>query len=345
MRPWLFRCLCLLLAFLTACSTPRAQYAWHDLGPRSQPESPGSPPESGSWGAAPESGEAAELHVGPGYLVALRFMGDRALNGDFRVDFDGTLSLPYNVSVNAAGLTVPQLKKKLSELYHPYFKTSSDIDVRVKERKAWLDVRGLVLKPGRFLVDPDASLDQVISAAGGAAKDPSPQSVRIQKGGKSFSLNLNQYYSRGETRPLILGWLGGEVLFLQKEPMDPYQDKLSSSLYRNPVYMLGEVRKPGEYTPRPGADFVDFLVMADGFTDRANLDRLQVIRRSGGRLRSYEFSWDEFEKAPAPLQGDVLIVHADQHTFERRVAIATLLISMITAATLIIDVSRTHRSR
>ena len=235
-----------------------------------------------------------------------------------------------------------QLRKKLVELYHPYFKTSSGIDLLVRERKYWIDVRGLVLKPGRFLVDPNASLDQVILTAGGINRETPPQFIRIQKGQKSFSLDLNRYYSRGESHPQILGWLGGEVLFFQKEIGDPTDDKARSTPYRLPVYLLGEVRKPGEYLPKNGADFVDFLVQANGFTERADLDRIEVIRRSGGRTRDMRFSWDEFQRAPTPLQGDVLIVHADQHGFERGMAIATLILTVLTSLAVVYELERSN---
>jgi hypothetical protein len=174
-------------------------------------------------------------------------------------------------------------------------------------------------------------------------KETPPQSVRVQKGGKSFSLNLNQYYSRGERRPQILGWLGGEIVFFQKDPADLLDDKSSSSPYRLPVTLLGEVRRPGEYPLRAGSDFIDTIVLANGFTDRADVDKIQVIRRSGGRKRSYEFSWDELKDAPVPAQGDVIIVHADTRKFDRRLGIATLLVSILATGALIYDIADDDR--
>src|SRR5262249_32922389 len=150
-----------------------------------------------------------------------------------------------------------------------FFKGPVKIDLRVKEVKFWVDVRGLVEKPGRYLVEPQASLDFIIGQAGGTSKTEAPQYVKIQKGPKVFVFNLNEYYNQGEDHPQIQGWLGGEVLFFQREALATTTVHGPSSSYRRPVYLMGEVRKPGGCTLTPGSDFVDSLVQAGGFTDRA----------------------------------------------------------------------------
>ena len=200
-----------------------------------------------------------------------------------------------------------------------------------RRRGERLDVRGLVEKPGRYLVEPESSLDLVIGLAGGTTKEPPPLYVRIQKGQKMFVFDLKQYYSQGEDHPKILGWLGGEVLFFQQALTIPPGEGVSSSPYQLPIYALGEVRKPGQYTLDPGSDFVDSLVQAGGFTERADLDNIEIIRRTGGRRRVYNFSWNAFQRAPAPQQGDVVFVHADTTPkIERKIGFFATIISALT---------------
>ena len=341
---WSFRLLCLSMAGLTACSTGRPQYVWHDLGVQGQRD-PGKapPPLLENWGADAESVYSSDPVIAPGFLVSIESLSDRKITGDYRVDFDGTLQLPYDISLNTSGLTLSQLKKKLIALYRPYFKTSPDMDVRVKERRFSLDVRGLVQKPGRYLVEQNMSVDQIITLAGGMDKDTPPQFVRVQKGSKLFILDMNQYYAQGEAQPKILGWLGGEVVFFQREIGDALGGQTSGTAYRTPMVILGEVRKPGEYPVKPGSDFVDSLIMANGFTDMADLDRIEVIRRSGGRKRVYEFSWNEFQRAPTPAQGDVVLVHADRSAHvDRKIQIAAILVSILTSAAIVYELDRTN---
>jgi protein involved in polysaccharide export with SLBB domain len=275
---------------------------------------------------------ATDPDIPPGFLLTMRSSTDSKLNGDYRVDFNGDLQLPYDITVNTTGLTLLELKRKLTDLYRPYFKTPSEIDLRVKERRYWVDVRGLVEKPGRYLMDQEASLDSAIGAAGGTSKAEPPLYVRIQKGPKVFVLDLSQYYNQGEDHPQIQGWLGGEVLFFQREMANTLGGQAASASYRLPVYMLGEVRKPGGYPLNPGSEFVDSLVQAGGFTDRADLENIEVIRRTGGIKRVYDFSWKDFQHAPVPVQGDIVFVHADNTTkFERHTILVATIISALAA--------------
>ncbi len=130
-------------------------------------------------------------------------------------------------------------------------------------------------------------------------------------------------------------------MFFQKESSGWSAERGTSSSYRPPIYMMGEVRKPGEYTLNPGSDFLDSLVLAGGFTEKADLDDIEIIRRTGGHKRIYDFSWSEVQHAPTPIQGDIIFVHADAQTkSERRAYLVTALISalatIVTATVLVL---------
>jgi len=320
------------MAGLTACSTTRSQYVWHDVAAPSQRGISKSSQVLESWGAEAEGPNVTDPQIKPGFLLAMRSLSDSKLSGDYRVDFDGGLQLPYDKTVNTTGMSLSDLRSKLADVYRAFFKTQSEIDLKVKERRYWIDVRGLVNKPGRYLMEPGASLDQLIGMADGTSKETPPQYVRIQKGQKMFVFDLNRYYNQSEDRPQIQGWYGGEIVFFQKEMAGSSGERSSSSSLRLPVYMLGEVRKPGEYTLNPGSDFLDSLVLAGGFTEKADLDNIEIIRRTAGGKRTYDFSWSELQSAPTPVQGDVIFVHADTTPkAERRTLLLATVISALAA--------------
>jgi len=332
---------CILIFSMTACGSTRSQYVWHDLGSHEVAEPVKVSPPAQKWGSDAETAESADPTLAPGYLINLHSPDDAKMNGDYRVDIDGNVALPYNMSVNAAGLTVTQLQKRLGELYKPYFKTAPMVRVKLQERKPMVDVRGLVEKPGRYAVDKNASLDQVIAEAGGYLKDNMPRFVRIQKGSKSMVLDLNQYMNKGDNRNQIVAWVGGETIDLQK---DVYSS-VPASGSRQPITVFGEVRKPGDYLLKPGMDFVDLLSQANGFTLDADLGQLELIRRTNNRLLAYDFSWKDFNRAPMPMEGDVLYVHGEAETrTERRVFLGigalTAVATIITSAVLIHDSTR-----
>ncbi len=335
---------CFLVLSLSACSSIPSKYEWHDLGVAHAAHSLKGSQTQDYWGLPPEQVNESELTLAPGFLISMRFLGDSKLDGDFRTDFDGFLDLPYDIRVSATGLDLAGLKRKLTDLYRPYFKNSSDIKLRIHEERYWLDIRGLVQKPGRYLVNPGDSLDQVIVMAGGLMKDPAPAYVRIQKDNKIFVLDLNNYYNKGEDRQQIRGWIGGEIVFFQREIADSLRESLPTAPYRQPVQVLGQVRKPGPYSVKSGMDFVDLITEAEGFTSDADLDHLEIVRRTEGHQRIYEFDWKNFEKAPTPQEGDILVVHADRTTkMERRIQMAGIIASILSSIALIATVNSTRR--
>jgi polysaccharide export outer membrane protein len=54
----------------------------------------------------------------------------------------------------------------------------------------------------------------------------------------------------------------------------------------NPVYVMGEVSKPGRYDLTYDMTFLDALTLAGGATDRANLDGAQLVRVEDGKSKA-----------------------------------------------------------
>src|SRR5207249_11115166 len=108
-----------------------------------------------------------------------------------------------------------------------------------------------------------------------------------------------------------------------------------------PVYVLGEVRKPGAYAAQPGADLVNFVSQSNGFTEAADLDRIEIIRATGSGKRVYDISWDQLRDAPAPLPGDVVMIHANkQSKSERRFQLWAVMASLLASLASLAIVAR-----
>ncbi len=89
----------------------------------------------------------------------------------------------------------------------------------------------------------------------------------------------------------------------------------SSGLYRNPkvsvevtqyrpVFVLGEVARPGQYPYQPGMTVLTAAAVAGGFTYRAVTDRFSVVRQIDGVT-----SEGRAERESALLPSDVITVH------------------------------------
>ena len=54
----------------------------------------------------------------------------------------------------------------------------------------------------------------------------------------------------------------------------------------NPIYVMGEVSKPGRYDLTYEMTFLDALTLAGGGTDKANLDGAQLVRAENGKSKA-----------------------------------------------------------
>ncbi|MEK7389365.1 MAG: SLBB domain-containing protein [Elusimicrobiota bacterium] len=134
-------------------------------------------------------------------------------------------------------------------------------------------------------------------------------------------------------------------MFFQKESAAATADKSAALPDRKMVYLLGEIRKPGEYPIAPGLDLVDTVVQAGGFTERADLNHIEVLYQDLDGKRSSLFSWKDFKKAPAPQHGDIIMVHADHVSqVERKTSLMTSIIgalaSVVTATVIVLSYNR-----
>jgi len=255
--------------------------------------------------------------IAPGYQLQLASPEDKTLNGKYRIEFDGEIKLPYDVVLNIGGLTLGAARERILEAYKPFFKSKPAIKVTLVERMAWVQVNGLVEKPGRVLVKENATLDEVIGAAGGlqrpsgndAKASPIARFVRIEQTNSSpLSIKLADYYS-GAARALIPRWLGGDLVFLQSDGDSSME---SAQFDSGDVQVLGEVKSAGEYRFRTGADFFYYLGKAGGPTAQSKLSKIEVIRGLDSRRQSMTFDLADTDAVPVLRAGDQVIVHAEK---------------------------------
>ena len=272
--------------------------------------------EAASSESAPKPGRLSS-----GDLIGLASLEDKKLNGTFRIDFEGRLSLPYDVSIaKASDLTLPELSAKIRESYKPFFSGGRvSLEITLKQHRVWLDVRGLVQKPGKFLVDAQAGLDEVIAQAGGFLVGANVDEVRITQGSETRTVGLADFFGSGARGP---EWRGGERLFFR--PADGRNQFFDAGQAERSVQVLGEVRRPGVYAYRSGADFLEYLTQAQGPTAVSDLGRIEIIRGRIPQTKSVIVDFRDKNNIPTPQAGDVVIVHADRATpLERSMPVIT----------------------
>lgn len=276
----------------------------------------------------------APKQVAPGYEIELTSASDEKLNGRYRIPFDGRLELPYGIIVQTNGLAENQLNQKIIGAYSDFFKAQPTMEIAIVDKMYYVDVRGLVKKPGQYLVRHDSSLDEVLAQAGGL-NEPSTTApelmahyVRIQQGDNSATIKLSEYFAG--VQGLDPAWQGGETFFFLSERRDE-----PAAVKQNYVQVLGQVRSPGDYPFSPEKDILDYIVRAGGPTDRANLDNVEVLRMDGQEKQSVVFDLqraNDGDLLPQLKGGDILVIHAENPSpLEKKTRLAAEFSTIITS--------------
>lgn len=95
---------------------------------------------------------------------------------------------------------------------------------------------------------------------------------------------------------------------------DPVVTVSIQQLNGNKIYVIGQVQRPGEFIANRNMDVLQALSLAGGMTPYAATNKIIVLRRENGALRSIPFRYGDIEKGESLGQniilhsGDVVLV-------------------------------------
>jgi protein involved in polysaccharide export with SLBB domain len=129
--------------------------------------------------------------VGSGDKVKVTFVGNTDLTGEFRVQGDGTITLPVLGAFSVAGMTSGDIAKLITARFSQDARRSPNNQV-VVDVTEWrpIFVTGGVSKPGAYTFMPGMTVLHAISQSGGL--------YRIADGDISTFINVAQNVSRME---------------------------------------------------------------------------------------------------------------------------------------------------
>jgi len=78
----------------------------------------------------------------------------------------------------------------------------------------------------------------------------------------------------------------------------------------NKVYVIGQVKKPGDFVVNPQVDVLQALSMAGGTTPFADLDNIRILRRENSRQVALSFNYKEVIRG-RDLQQNVMLQSGD----------------------------------
>jgi polysaccharide export outer membrane protein len=131
--------------------------------------------------------------IGPTDLLQIYVWKEPDLTRDISVMPDGNITFPLIGEIQAKGRTVEELKKTITEKLENYI-TAPEVTVIVNEsRSRRIYTLGKLNSPGPYPLQPDMTVLQVLSTAGGFAEWADEKNIWIirREGGKEVQIRFN----------------------------------------------------------------------------------------------------------------------------------------------------------
>jgi polysaccharide biosynthesis/export protein len=213
---------------------------------------------------APPAAKAPLLQLGPGDSVTFQVYGQPDLSTTAYVADDGTLSVPLAGNVPVAGLSPSQASSKIeAALKTAKILVDPHVTLTVTQsRSQRVSVLGQVGTPGRYPVESNTSVFDLLAQAGGITANGADVVfvIRRDKDGKEVRYPVD--LAKGDVSSLTLQ--GGDSLFVPKAEQ--------FSIY-------GEVTTPGRYRVEPGMTVIEAIAKAGGITLRGSSHRIEIKRK------------------------------------------------------------------
>jgi protein involved in polysaccharide export with SLBB domain len=216
-------------------------------------------------------GQAADTdayRLGPEDALTISVLRHPEFSGDFLVPPDGMVELPAIGRVAVAGKTVTELTALVTErLKSRLLKPEVRIGLRAM-RMQRVYLLGAVKQPGVYDWKPAWRITEALAAAGGIIREPSDC--------KAILLRAASGARETYAIPAVL-----QATPQANVALEPGDVLTIEAVEYWPLYVMGEVGKPGLYELRAGINAVEALAQAGGLALPADQVRVSVLR--GGR--------------------------------------------------------------
>lgn len=155
---------------------------------------------------APQTTE--DIRLRPGDVLQINVWPQTDLSGEFIVEESGYVYLPYLQEVEAAGVSINDLRVRLREGYRGVMQNPV-VTITPLFR---VTIMGQVQRPGIYQVTPSNSLFDVIGMAGGFRNDADPERMTVVRPGQVIEFDALRALERGEDLDVIRLRSGDQVI-------------------------------------------------------------------------------------------------------------------------------------
>jgi len=211
------------------------------------------------------------LALGVGDSVSVQVYGRPELTITTYVADDGSIPVPLAGRVHVAGLAPADAAEHIAAAYRDAkFLIDPQVTVLLLQSRSQLvSVLGAVQHPGRYVVEANSTVMDLLAQAGGVAENGA-RVVYLMRAGADGALERTALDLNGLSRsgvPLPSATLrGGDSVFVPQAEQ---------------FYVYGEVSAPNMYRLEPGMTVEQAISRSGGVTARGSRKRIEIRRREG----------------------------------------------------------------
>ena len=202
------------------------------------------------------------------YKISLRDQFTVILSGskdaifNLNVKLDGTILFPELGAISVVGLSLQEVKDKLSQLIEQSY-IGVNIDVSMQNLSAKkITIVGAVKTPGTYLINPFSTITSALAYSGGVSEIGSLRDIKLIRNNKVvLSFDLYDLLIKGD-RSKDLTLEAGDTLLID-----------AASKF---VEISGAVKRPAIYEILEGETLEDIVDFALGFNQTANKTNISI---------------------------------------------------------------------
>ncbi len=229
--------------------------------------------------------------IGPGDVISIKALGEPTFDVEaMTVDEDGMIQIPYSdARLVAKCKTEQSLHAEVIKAWSKYLR-NPQINLRVTQRNSRppVSIYGEVRKPGEVPLTRKAHLLELISFAGGVT-EKSGGIIQVFRTRPPMCGDANTASDWKANTDSVLDvpsrMYSVETLRQGREEANPeiFAGDIIVVAKAAPVYVTGEVIKPGEMIiPEGGLPLTQAIAMASGITREAKTKNVRIYRRKAG---------------------------------------------------------------